>query len=533
MRLTRRHSCVFCVVLSGLAFFGPSPRAADSRSESSPRTAAEAEAWFRRWCRRVEFQDLEASFESIDPSDRKRGTWRMRLAPFFAQRVDFTEFSTDAENTTPGIRRAFGWDAESGEGRTLQVKPDELVGNGQRMTTPPRRLGGCELPADTFFYVDDESSLRSFLERHEVRATPPRPDGRFAVYLFQNRELPARAYVFDPAREFPLVEMRYYTAPSFQPATSRRELLVEADFVRPAELNTYELFVRKLIESHTSIAGFPIPTAWSVQHCYAKPDDVIRVKLEPDSIRLDQGRDASEYQVVWPPGTKVYDQSKLALVWSDGQSLDDSERIRELDLIEILRQAGLDVPGLTHDTGAVPSGCAANALYVAFALLGSPAPLSRLVRDLGISEGNPFSSIDEIVKVADGHAVPAVAVEAESSILKTAASQPVILHAVRRLKLPGGDEELFGHFLVVDDYDEATDTVRVFDPPKKAYRSRIDQVEEAWTGNAVVLGSKGVDLIRSTIRDARVTRYVIAGVAGVVAIALLLVRRSKREGTRA
>ena len=76
-----------------------------------------APAWFVRWCEGTAFRDLEARFDAVEPRSRKEGVWRVRLDPFFSQRIEFVERKVQGEDPSEGSRRAFSWDSGNGEVR--------------------------------------------------------------------------------------------------------------------------------------------------------------------------------------------------------------------------------------------------------------------------------------------------------------------------------------------------------------------------------------------------------------------------------
>ncbi len=208
------------------------------------------------------------------------------------------------------------------------------------------------------------------------------------------------------------------------------------------------------------------------------------------------------------------------------------ELLKESSLDEILMVAGLTArPGTAAEKDQLQeTTCAANAAYLALALAGNPEPLRDIVCALGVSAPTPETSLEAIRQFLRETGISCAAVRGGTEVLGMVRSGFAILHATRPQNLPGGGVEVTGHYLVVDDYDPVTGTLRVYDPPALPYRSLAGDVLKPWTGHALLFGDSAWALSR---RNAGLTATAVGLLAGSVLCFLASVWNLRRKSSGA
>jgi len=189
------------------------------------------------------------------------------------------------------------------------------------------------------------------------------------------------------------------------------------------------------------------------------------------------------------------------------------EVLKESLLDAMLKAAGRrTVPGREADKERhQETNCAANAAYLALALAGKPQPLRDIVQALGVSSAGQETSLETIRQFLRERGIGCAAVRCGPEVLKMVGSGFAVLHATRQQSLPGGASETIGHYLVVDDYDRISGTLRVYDPPVLPYRRAASEVLKPWTGHALLLGDSAWALSR---RNAGLTVIGVGLLAG-------------------
>jgi len=174
------------------------------------------------------------------------------------------------------------------------------------------------------------------------------------------------------------------------------------------------------------------------------------------------------------------------------------EVLKESLLDEILRATGRTPrPGRKAEKDRhQETNCAANAAYLALTLAGKPEPLREIVQSLGVSGAGQETSLETIRHFLRERGVGCAAVRGGPELLEMLKSGFALLHATKQQNLPGGRSESMGHYLLVDDYDPFTGTLRVYDPPVLPYRSPAGEVLKPWTGHALLLGDSAWALSR-------------------------------------
>lgn len=502
-----------------------------------------AKQWFLDWATGLEIERFEARFVAeIGPGKKPRqvieGTWSVRLRPIFGERLEFRRqvarnFSSD--ELLPEIEERLSWEADRGEGRVYQLPAGAVQGYGTRTVTRPKSFGRVELPSDLFFLFRKDRELGRYLTSANIEIQLLASDGEFAAIVYGDEDGVVTTYHMDRSREQPIVELCVYMLRPQIPLETERDL-DSGPVTLPEKFRRHLLAVRKTVLESQTIDGTAVPVAWRIEHSFRAASEDTTVRLIPGTVRVGAPEPSGGYTLEWPEGTRVYDYGQGASFWvgKDAEPV-DGEVIRESDLDFIVEEAGLDRKGAGSQTreAAIETGCAANALYIALALLDRPVGLEPLVRELGIARNNPDSSLSDIVRATHLAQIEARAVEGNRDLLTRAKDAPIILHALREEREMSGGHHEAGHFLTIDDYDSATDTVRVFDPPQLAYRSTLDQVEEAWTGRAVVFGEETIAAIARN--DGRTFALRIAlGAAALFALgaAIVLSLRMRRKEVR-
>lgn len=486
-----------------------------------------------RWCRATDFEAIEAEFTATRwrgnlPVGETRGFWRLRLRPFFGERVVFTRWKDGALVEEQWL----SYDEASGEGRRYQRSPESILGRGMRSAVRPKELGLCELPSDSgllsigsrpipAFFGSSDSELASWEARalagEELQLTLHLPDtSTLLVYLLGRRAAQ------------PLEEFRVYRLSPLSHGTR-----VNAEIGPPIELlapfRGAILFLRRMVKESTRVGTFRIPIEWELRHCLWEPGESALVRLHPGSIRLPDGRLFPDVGIQWPEGTRVFDSAHMETYWvgTSGERL-DGEAMSERTLDRILDLAGLPGRGASSEDGGVfiKSSCGANALYIALALRRHAKGLRWIVRELGAASGSGWDSLDDIVRVARKAETEAMAAEGSARLLRQARETPLIIHATKTVRWESVGEQKLGHFIVVDDHDPDSDTVRVFDPPNLPARATVEAVTAAWTGRAVVLDGKIIEAIRREASAARLFRAILLVAGPVLVLALMASRTS-------
>ena len=111
-----------------------------------------------------------------------------------------------------------------------------------------------------------------------------------------------------------------------------------------------------------------------------------------------------------------------------------------------------------------------------------------VVGALGVSGAAEETSLEAIRRLFAERGIGSSAAQGGAEVLGLLGSGFALLHARREKSSPGGKAEVVGHYLVVDDYDPVTGTLRVYDPPVLPYRSLLREVLKPWSGHALLFG---------------------------------------------
>lgn len=491
------------------------------------------------WADSLRFDRLEARFTASLESDEHPpqqldGRWCARLLPLFAERLEYRRLS----NGQLLKEERLSWDVELGEGRVFQLTAGSLHGDGTRTIVRPKGLSRVELPCDMFFLFRHDRPLGRWLRTMQVEVEALDASGeRLVAFVRRSDESVVSAYVLDFSREQPIVELRAYIPPPSSPIEQQRSLDGGA-IQPPAAIANHVLFVRKIVTESARIGSVHMPIRWDVLHSLRGEKETVSVSLVPESIRFDGDEPDGGYRVAWPRGTQVYDYGSGESYWiGENEERLTSEVIQEAELDAIVSQVEPETSGAgsaSRET-SVPTSCAANAIYVALSLTGRARPLEAINEELGVTPENSMSTVADILRVLGQSGVEALAVQGGGDLLSDPECGPAILHAIRRRQVPGGGHEELGHFLVVDDFDPQSETVRVFDPPSLSYRATLDQVEEAWTGKAILLTPGAIDAVTREIRLRRTlgVSAVIFGLGAIVALVIWRYRKSCKHSVSA
>lgn len=486
--------------------------------------------WLREWAQSGTPSWIEGEFvstvtrEVLEAPLVYKGRWTTRLFPFVSFVIEFREFSGDRLVREERL----SWDSGVGEGRSFQRGTNTDVGAGVASPWAPAGSGRVELPSSHHFYAIDDRPLKSHLKRTEPVVRILEPSGsRFVAFFGKQDSKILHAYVLDRAKEQPIEEVRVYVPPEASLIPPRNQDLGWA-IELPEGYSSNRLFTIWRVLESARVGRYSVPSRWSVIHCLLKSTEETVIAVSQDSIRIEPPDGTGSLLAEWPPGTSVSDVAKGVQYWiGKNQERLSGEVISESTLDKILLAAAIVPPIAAPEEKAEQqeTNCAANALYLALAMQAKPEPLRAVVRALGVSGGAPETSIEAIRGLLGSRGVRCVPVKGEAECLTMGGAGLALLHAKR--KPPGGSREV-GHYILVDDYDPASETVRVFDPPVVPYRSKVSDVLTPWSGNAVLIG-EAVDSLAA--RNRRLN-LIGLGLLGAFALCLgLFARQTWRRRT--
>ncbi len=494
----------------------------------------ELERWFVEWAEQNTPSAIAATYESRQkltehPAEVYRGSWAARYQPGFAQYLSFEMFVAGRKTQFA----EYGWDALAGRGRVYNREANSLKGQAIETMTSPAEFGAVLHPSTAQFFCINDRALARHVKLVAPWAQAISEDGnQIVVCVRDDKARSAVAFVMDRSRRQPFVEYRLYTDVSKLPVEIRNPDL-GPPIPLPSGLEDLALFCKIEVTASEAIGNRSTPVEWTVYHCLLRPGEEVFLKIDPESIRFDAAALREDYLAELAPGTKVYDSAEgSGYVVDSAGELGKSEFIAERDLDALLAAVHVVGPAShSNKTTAIPTGCSANSVYLALALLGRPQPLAPLTSSLGIERGEPESTLAQIQSTIEATNARALAYGGDLESLKRPGSKPAIVHAIRTVRMPGGEQFENGHFVVIDDYDANDDSFRVFDAPKFPYRTTAENIEKVWTGHAIVLDEVLIDRILTSDRSRRRVRAVslaIAGLSAVLAVILGVRSRWKR-----
>lgn len=470
---------------------------------SANAVAASTDEWVTQWARSSVLSNLRAEFRSEKRSgELKTGEWSFRLVPF-AQKISFRVHRRD----TFLYEQKGSWDLSKGIGKEYFRDRESTRASGVITARPSGVLGYAELPSNSALFYWLGRSLPDLLSFGKWTVVSQQ-NGLQALFVPnpENENL-ILCLVLEPSESQPIREQRIYVTSEFAFPDRAQVRDLAGEIQVPEYLEGGTLFLRARITESRSVSDRTIPTQWRVSQCLSLPKEDSVVTLS--DVQIDRNEQPLlSYDVEFPPGTKVVDATRGEgyYVRSDFANT-TAEVLAEAQIDEILLMAGFSEP-TGRDSSPEPgvvTACGANTLYAALSMLETPAKLASIVKALGIRESNQETSIAQIAQTAQLHGVPARCVKGSRELLKSALGMPVLLHV--NVKRTPKDRQPVSHYYLVDGYDPEQHTVRVFDPPRFAFRARLEDLDRVWTGNAIIFDPELIASVDQEAILARRTRF--------------------------
>lgn len=447
----------------------------------------------REWIASIQCPWLNARFAShVQGKTVYTGEWAFRLKPAFAQQI-----IVDSERDGCHLEtRVAVWDSESGIGKELVQKVDNVNSSGIIDRHSPLIIGNVLLPSSAAFFFYDNRPLEEYLKLVDVQMwiAPGTVSPVYCALNDKHSKNCTLVFILDRTNGLIVQEFRMYMSNSVSVPRAYAIHSEPHDIPLPTSMADSFVFARSVVIEHALVSGKRLPTTWRTWHAFGTPGHEVTISLEiVDSINTEQP--SSRFDIEWPPGTQVVDMFR-GISFNVGPKgkevhadvLTQGRLNKILSMVDIHSLASRDE---SSDDVAQITNCAANALYLCLSMLGKRCQLKEIIESLGITETGQQSNLATIAAVSARLGFPCTAVKGGRSILKYASGEPMILH-IRRIEKHGGEEHNREHYYVVDSYNQSSGTLRVFDPPRVPTYRTVSDIESEWTGHALVFGSTSV-----------------------------------------